>query len=632
MAPRIDLSSPPPGSNNPNIDHPASIHRPMFCPEWPTTSSSGYKISEHMVNEPFPERKSFKIIMLGAGAAGIDFLHHARLAFKDDPDVEFVVFEKNQDVGGTWLENRYPGCACDVPSASYQFPWYPNPDWTMYYSPSKEIWEYFRRIVDKEGLMKYIKLRTTVAHAAWQETKSKWVLHLVERNDKDEVVKKWDEECDVFLSGAGILNAWKWPDIPGLHSFKGRIFHTARYEEGFDLKGKRVAVIGSGSSGVQTVAAIYNDVSRLFTWVRTPTWITAGFGQNEEQKATWRAHPEKYRKYRKMIEDELNGRFRFVLRNSKESDEAKLFAFNEMRSKLGDNTRLKSKIIPQTFNVGCRRPTPGNGYLEALVGPKTTCYTEDIGGITPHGFLTADGTEVEVDVIICATGFDTTFRPRFPIIGLDGKNLADRWADRAESYISLSVPQVPNYFMYSGPYSPLAQGSILPLLTLFSNHFIQIIKKMRKEHIRRLSPKESAMRDFVEHASLYLQRTAWADDCSSWFKQGKKDGNLIIWPGSRLAFFDLIKEPKYEDYEIEYWSKNRWGYLGNGFSTVEFNGCDISHYLNCELFPKELFLQEAESDDSALEISGDISKASGELESLGLLPDTPGYQVASGAN
>ncbi|WEW56238.1 hypothetical protein PRK78_001677 [Emydomyces testavorans] len=587
------------GSNNPNIEHPASINRPMFCPEWPVSSPNGYRISDHMVNEPFPGHRSFKIIMMGAGAAGIDFLHHAMLAFRDDPDIEFVVYEKNHDVGGTWLENRYPGCACDVPSASYQFPWRPNPDWSMYYSPAKEIWEYFRKIVDEEGMMQYIRLRTTVTHAAWQEAKSKWFLHLVERNDKDDVVKEWDEECDVFLSGAGILNAWKWPDIPGLHSFKGRLFHTARYEEGFNLEGKRVAVIGAGSSGVQTVAGVYNDVSKLYTWIRTPTWITVGFGQkyagpggsnfaySEEQKALWRAHPEKYRKYRKMIEDELNGRFRFVLRNSKESDDANLFAYTEMTSKLGDNSHLRSKIIPQNFNVGCRRPTPGNGYLEALVGPKTTCYTEPVAGITSKGVLTKDGTEVDVDVIICATGFDTTFRPRFPIIGLDGKNIADRWAEAAESYISVSIPNVPNYFMYNGPYSPLAQGSILPLHTLFSNHFIQIIKKMRKEHIRRLSPKESAMRDFVEHASLYLQRTAWADPCSSWFKQGKKDGNIVMWPGSRLAFFDLIKEPKFEDYEIEYWSGNRWGYLGNGFSKVEFDGSDISHYLNCKLFPEE---------------------------------------------
>ncbi|KAK2879979.1 hypothetical protein FQN49_000705 [Arthroderma sp. PD_2] len=614
------------GSNNPNIPHPASIKRPIFCEEWDSVAPSGYSVSNHMINEPRPGRESFKIIMVGCGPAGIDFLHHAIKEFGSSSGVEFVCFDKNDDVGGTWLENRYPGCACDVPSASYQFPWRPNPDWTKYYSPSKEIWGYFRKIVDEEGMMKYIRLRTAVTHAEWDEDKSKWLITLEERDAEHEIVKTWVEECDLFLSGTGILNAWKWPDIPGLKSFNGKLFHTARYDEDYDLKGKRVAVIGSGSSGVQTVASIYNDAARVYTWVRTPTWITAGFGPkfagkggsnfayDEAQKEIWRSDPEKYRRYRKMVEDELNRRFRFILRNSKESDDANEFSYNEMTSKLGNNQRLKDKIIPSDFNVGCRRATPGNGYLEALVGEKTTCYTEVVKQITQNGFLDPNGTEIEVDVIICATGFDTTFRPRFPIIGLDKQNLATRWAEEPDAYLAVSVPRVPNYFTYTGPYGPLAQGSVLPLLTLYSNYFMQVIRKMRKEHIRRLCPKDSAAAAFREHAKVYLQRTAWADACSSWFKQGKKDGNVVMWPGSRLAFFDVMQEPKFEDYEIEYWSGNRWGYLGSGFTTGEFDGqSDISYYLNCKLYPED---GEKGMDEAHLSAEVDVN---------GLLPDTPGY-------
>ncbi|KAK2733097.1 hypothetical protein FQN57_002308 [Myotisia sp. PD_48] len=613
------------GSNNPNIPHPGSVDRPMFCDEWPTTSSSGYHVTDHMIGEPPVQNSSFKIIMMGAGASGIDFIHHAKLAFGRDSGVEFVCYEKNHDVGGTWLENRYPGCACDVPSACYQFAWRPDPSWTKYYSPSKEIWEYMRRIVDEEGMMEYIRLRTTITRAEWDEDKSKWLIGLEQRDENDAVVKQWTEECDVFLNGGGVLNAWKWPDIPGIDTFKGKIFHTARYDEDYDLKGKRVAVIGSGSSGVQTVASIYNDVSELYHWVRNPTWITAGFAQNyagengqnfeysEEQKDLWKKHPEKYRNYRKMIENELNARFRFILRNSAESDEAVKFAHKEMSTKLGNDQRLKDKIIPQTFNVGCRRPTPGNGYLEALVGEKTTCYTDNIGGITPKGFLTADGTEVEVDVIICATGFDTSFRPRFPVIGLDKQDIATRWAKQPDCYLAVGVSNVPNYFMYIGPYGPVAQGSILPLITLFTNYFIHVIQKMRKEHIRRISPKQSAEKAFVEHAQLYLQRTAWADPCTSWFKQGRRDGTIVMWPGTRLAFFEAVRKPKYEDYDIEYWSGNRWGWLGNGFTAREFDrGSDISYYMNGKMFPEEEV-------EVALKNPDD-----GKSDVNGLLPYTPG--------
>lgn len=194
------------GSNNPNIDHPASTNRPMFSDEWNITSPTGYCVSDHMINEP-PPGKSFRIIMIGCGAAGIDFIHHAKIAFKSDPGIEFVCYEKNHDVGGTWWENRYPGCACDIPSASYQFPWRPSPNWTMYYSPAKEIWEYFRMVVEEEGMQDYIRLRTAVTHAEWDEAKSKWIVRLAERDENDTIIREWDEECDMLLNGAGVLKS-----------------------------------------------------------------------------------------------------------------------------------------------------------------------------------------------------------------------------------------------------------------------------------------------------------------------------------------------------------------------------------------------------------------------------------------
>ncbi|OQU97838.1 hypothetical protein CLAIMM_03718 [Cladophialophora immunda] len=578
------------GSNTPGA-HPSSEHRPVYHKEWGTPSARGYSISDHMINEPPPD-KPFRVIMVGAGAAGIDFLHHAPSALKD-LNVDIVCYEKNEEVGGTWWENRYPGCACDIPSASYQFAWKPNPEWKKYYSSAKQIWQYLKGIVDEEGMMRYIKPGVAVVRAVWQDDKSKWLVGL-SRSEEGEG-SEWTEECDLLVSGTGFLNAWKWPTIPGLETFRGKLFHSAKYEDGFDLKGKRVAVVGSGSSGVQIVASIYNDVSKLYTWVRTPTWITAGFAQkyagehganfdySEEQKEDWRQNPEKYRTYRKLIELELNQRFKFVLRNTHESDEANAFAYKEMSSKLGHNPRLVDRMIPKDFNVGCRRPTPGNGYLEALVAEKTTCYTDSIAAITPKGFITADGEEVEVDVIICATGFDTSFRPRFPIIGMEGTNLSERWKEVPASYISVAAPQIPNYFMYTGPFGPVAQGSVLPLLTLCSQYVIQVIRKMRKEHIRRLYPKDSAIEDFMEHTATYMPRTCWSDPCTSWFKQGTKDGPIVMWPGSRLAFFDLMETPNFEDYEIEYWSRNRWGWLGNGFSTIEFNGkSDITYYLDSQ--------------------------------------------------
>ena len=254
-----------------------------------------------------------------------------------------------------------------------------------------------------------------------------------------------------------------------------------------------------------------------------------------------------------------------------------------MSTKLAAKPELRDVIIPKNFNVACRRPTPGNGYLEALASEKTTVFTGNIQSITERGFIDAGtGEEYEVDCIICATGFDTSFRPRFPLTGLDPKTtLADKWSKFPASYLGIGVDGFPNYFTYSGPFTPVAQGSILPLISLLTNHFLEIIRKMRTQHIRRLSPKARSVADFTEHASTFMPRTCWADPCSSWFKQGTKDGPIVMWPGSRLSFLEVLQHPNFEDYDVEYWSGNRWGFLGTGFVDFEFTGTrDLTWYLD----------------------------------------------------
>lgn len=254
-----------------------------------------------------------------------------------------------------------------------------------------------------------------------------------------------------------------------------------------------------------------------------------------------------------------------------------------MSKRLSYNPELINHIIPKTFNVGCRRPTPGTGYLEALASSKTKTYFQTVHCITEHGFQPdADSDEVQVDVIICATGFDTSYRPRFPIIGLQGARIDEIWKDHALGYISTGVPSIPNYFTYFGPYSPVAQGSLLPVATALSQNVVQIIQKMRKEHIKSLVPKSSTVKDFGEHATTFHKRTAWTDNCHSWFKQGRTDANPIVWPGTRLHYLDVLSTPKFEDYDIEYVSGNRWGFLGNGFTALEFTDGDVTYYLGEE--------------------------------------------------
>ncbi|KAJ7063538.1 FAD/NAD-P-binding domain-containing protein [Mycena amicta] len=547
---------------------------------WPTENARGYRIPD----VPFGSIRPMKIIAIGAGISGISLAHDVQ---QDGVNLELTIYELAPDVGGTWYWNRYPGIRCDIPSVNYQMHWGPKLDWSEYYSTGGEIQEYYRSLVTKFELWKYIKLRHEVIHAEWNDEKHKWCVR-VRGPDGVEFV----DEGDVFINGGGVLNNWKWPSIEGLTAFKGTLCHTARWPDDISVKDKRVAVIGSGSSGIQVLAAIQPDVKQLYHWIRSPTWITGGFAPqfagpggvnfrySEEQKQKFRDDPHYALQYRKMIESELNERFKFLILGTSEQKAALEFANNDMRQRLQGNERLINAIVPTDFAVGCRRPTPGNGYLEALLAPNVQVYTDMFRRITEKGFIDAEGNEVEVDIIICATGFDTSFRPRFPIIA-HGINLQTLWKDYPiDSYLSIAVKRFSNYFSYYGPLGPTAHGSGAPVIHSYTGAFLKIVRKMQVENILSITIKDKAADDYNEHQELYVKRTAWVGPCASWFKpRNGPDTTPMLFPGSRILFFELLTNLRWEDWEYEYgYAGNRFGHLGNGFTSRDSDGRDTTFY------------------------------------------------------
>ncbi|KIW30173.1 uncharacterized protein PV07_05935 [Cladophialophora immunda] len=543
--------------------------------------ASTYDITEQPLGTP----RKLRIVTIGAGASGLNLAHQIEQHMEN---VEHVIYEKNADVGGTWFENRYPGCACDIPSHNYQFTWEPYARWTSFYSAAPEILEYFKAVASKHGLYKYIKLQHKVVEAVWDEDTNRWLLKIEDLSTRS-ILNDW---CDFLINGSGILNNWKWPSIPGLHSFKGTLVHSANWPDTVDLKGKTVAVLGCGSSGVQIVPAIQPDVHRLVTFIRSPTWITAGYAQNkagpggsnfkftEAQKLSFENDPKAYLTYRKEVESELNSRFKFIIKDSLEQAEARRYSINEMTAKLGRDERLVKHLIPD-FAVGCRRPTPGNGYLEALTQSNVRVVTDHIERIEERGIVLETGELLEVDVFICATGFDISFCPRFPLIGRGGVSLEDQWKQKPEAYLSLAAPNFPNYFMFLGPNAPIGHGSVLPIVEHAAKYIINVLRKAQTQGIKNLSPSAAAVRDFNDHVTEYMTRTAWSTGCRSWFKNGKIDGPVVaLHPGSRIHWFHMLDHPRLEDFEIEYSSPNRFAYLGNGFSTREGPGLDTAYYFD----------------------------------------------------
>jgi cation diffusion facilitator CzcD-associated flavoprotein CzcO len=393
-------------------------------------------------------------LIIGFGAAAINLVHILSQASPEN-NISVQCYEKNPEVGGTWYENRYPGCACDIPAVNYQFSWHPKPDWTSYYASAPEILGYFKDIVKTHKLGGYVKLNYRVKGAWWDEEKGKWRLEVQSTLDPSNT---FFDEGEILINATGVLNNWKWPQVPGIEKFKTKL-HSANWDDSVDLQDKVVGIIGNGSSAVQIIPAIFPKVRKLKSFMRSSTWITAGFAQKyagpdganfnytDEQKETFRENPAEYLKYRKLVEAELNQRFKFIINGTPEQREALEFSRTEMSRKLDGRADLIEKMVPRDYAVGCRRPTPGNGYLECITNEEKCSVTfEAIKEVTATGIVTSDGKQHDMDVLICATGFDVTFKPLYPIVGKGGIGLATAWAKQPETYLSATVHKFPNYF------------------------------------------------------------------------------------------------------------------------------------------------------------------------------------------
>ncbi|KAK8048625.1 flavin-binding protein monooxygenase [Apiospora phragmitis] len=563
-----------------------------------------------VVEKPLGNTKHVRIVGIGAGASGLNLIRTLR---KQVTDYELVIYEKNHDVGGTWLENRYPGCRCDNGPTSSRPP---------------EIRQYLCRICEEENMRDSIKTQHRVSGAWWDEAKGLWDLSILNLATGEE----FRDEANFIIDGSGVLNNWKWPDIEGLQTFGGQLIHTASWPENFDHAGKTVAVIGNGSSGVQLVPTIQPgmpttrrytkkglsagliltayatlDVKKLYHCVRTPTWIIpprimtmkvmggpakAVLGQiemddkenfSQAQIEKFKSQLELYKHFVKAVEKDINGAFPIVLNGGKMQAFSTEKVVQYMTACLGGDKQLCETLIPK-FPLGTRRITPAPGYLESLRAPNVELLHNNISSIVPEGIQLNTGEVVKVDAIICATGFDNSFCPRFPVVGRSG-NLQDRLrTETPKAYMSCALPGVPNYFTFLGPNGPIGHGSVFTLTEHIAKYITKVILKCQKEGIKAIAPSDAAVDDYNQHIAAFMPRTAWQSSGRSWFKNGRADGPVTaLHPGSRLHFFHMLEQVRGEDWDYVYDSpsQNRFAYLGNGFSAKELDpGFDSAWYLD----------------------------------------------------
>ncbi|OAL32683.1 hypothetical protein AYO20_07841 [Fonsecaea nubica] len=565
---------------NGDVEHDAETPQQPHENEWYRSgfSSNGYRIHE----EPLHTRRPMRVLIVGAGAAGLQIAYKAQRQLSN---VTFAIYEKNSAVGGTWLENRYPGCTCDIPSHSYQFSFWRKPDWKSYYAGAEEIRQYLQAFAVENDLERFVRFGHRVDEARWDAERGVWKIkgHLADGSE-------FTDEGEILASCHGVLNSWKYPNIPGIDRFKGKIMHSAAWDDNVDLNDKKVAVVGGGSSAVQIIPSIQPYTKELHVFLRSPVWITAGFGAkhaapggvnfdySEEQKNKFASDEAVLDKYCREVEGELNKRFTLMHLDSVDQAASREFVAKSMFQKLAGDPRLTAHLIPQ-YALGCRRMTPGSDYLQSLLRPNVEVITQSAAEVTETGLVDASGRHVDVDVIVFATGFDTSFCPPYTLVGEGGRNLRDEWADFPRGYLSVMAEGFPNMFLFIGPNGPASHGSILPILEWHTRYMFKIISHMQRTSIKSLGPSRDAVADLYTHTHELLKRTAWSSACRSWFKNGRVHGPVTaIWPGSRLHYFEVLAEPRYEDFVMTYRDSgsgsgggNRFAYLGNGYTHAELD-------------------------------------------------------------
>lgn len=422
--------------------------------QYPEATSEGpYRVIDQYHSKP----SKLRVACVGAGATGL-CLAYKMEKLLEPGSFELTLFDKNPHFGGTWYENTYPGVACDIPSHLYTFTFDPNPNWSYYFAYGDEIQKYFEDFADRHGSRQYMKLNSRVTECRWSEEEGVW--HIKVQDTQSGHV--WNDWAHCLVNGTGILNTWKWPDVEGLHDFEGPLMHSAAWNHDVDFDNKTVGVIGTGSTSVQIVPQLQKICKEVQVYMRSPTWISPPFGAGalandlkqdggdpghrqykftEADKKRFRDDPEYHLLFRKKIEAEINGLFGMYRQGSELSNTLREAITKEMHRRMGSgHEELKKFIIPK-WAPGCRRISPGDGYLEALVQKNVRPVFGGIQQVTKQGIMTEDGVEHKMDILVCATGFKVAFKPAFKVINDEGKSIQDDWGESVNLYFGVSAPR-----------------------------------------------------------------------------------------------------------------------------------------------------------------------------------------------
>jgi cation diffusion facilitator CzcD-associated flavoprotein CzcO len=480
-------------------------------------------------------RRSRRVAIIGAGPGGI-CTGVALLARGHD---DFVILEQAPGIGGTWFHNRYPGAECDIKSHLYSFSFAPNPAWSRRYARQPEIKAYLEDVVERFGLGPHLRLSTPVRSMRWDDDQSVWHITVGDAQGNDEIV-----DADIVVSAIGMFGKPVAPEVPGLDSFGGTMFHSAQWADDHDLTGERVAVIGSAASAVQLIPEIAPIVSSLVVYQRTPNWVSPKDDDpyTEDELATFATDPEALQASRNEIFTTIDPNLTFA-----DAERRALYeSYGRRNIDLVEDDELRARLTP-VGPYGSKRPLASNLYYPTFNLPHVELVTEPIAEVTKRGIVTDDGATREVDTIILATGFTTTkFLAALDVVGRDGVHIGDAWSDGPQAYLGITTSGFPNLFMLYGPNTN--NGSIIYMIESQVHYVMEMLDAMDARELAWVDVKREVMDEYNDELQRALDEVeVWQSGVNGYYRVG--DRIVTQWPDSMSEYRRRTERPDLAAYD-----------------------------------------------------------------------------------
>ncbi|MFI9806335.1 flavin-containing monooxygenase [Streptomyces sp. NPDC052301] len=484
------------------------------------------------------EHEHVRVAVIGSGFGGLG----AAVRLRREGITDFVVLERADGVGGTWRDNSYPGCACDVPSHLYSFSFAPNPEWPRTFSGQRHIRAYLEHVTDLFGLRPHIRFGSEVKLMTWDAENLRWNIETA----------RGPLTADVVVSATGPLSDPKIPEIPGLASFPGEVFHSARWDHEYDLRGKRVAMVGTGASAIQIVPAIQPQVGRLTLFQRTPPWVMPRVDRaiSGAERRLHRTLPFTTQLRRGLLWGIRELQVQAFTKHPDELGLVEQLAKRNMARAVKDPA-LRAKLTPD-YRIGCKRILLSSTYYPALARPNVDLVASGLSEIRGSTVVAADGTEAEVDAIIFGTGFHVTDMPIAErVVGAEGITLAESWKSGMQALRGAAAAGFPNFMTVIGPNTGLGNSSMILMIESQLNYMADYLRQLDVLGGRTaLDARPAAVEDWNRKVQERMKRTVWnTGGCTSWYLDAS-GRNTTIWPGTTTEFRRATRRLDLAEYEV----------------------------------------------------------------------------------